>query len=515
MKTLYFCLACLCFSLLLSTSSCSNDDGDPGNEIPPGIDSTSMKVINEFYFDATLNGLENKLTGVFSKDSTEIVFTTKRWIGNISTLIPTFKVVGTVKVGDVVQATGSTPNDFRKNVTYTVIAKDNSVRNYKVIFKSPQATGLPIVKIDTENGKSITSKEVYINADISILDPEGEYDLAVTQTEIRGRGNSTWTMPKKPYRLKFKKKTSVFGLPAEKSWVLLANYQDPTLIMNTIAFELGLQLGLPFTNHYNHVELFLNGSYQGSYMLTEQVQVKKNRVNVSETEGFLVELDTYFDEDPKFQTNILKLPVMIKSPDLEDNPGLDLSFVSQAINDLEAAMFDNSKGFPESGYRDMIDVDAFINFMLINELVRNVEVKHPKSVYMSKDKGKKIKMGPLWDFDWAFGYEDGSMVYFSPLSKAETMLMTKNDTKGHRFFSRFLEDPVFRGKYKARWNEVYNDKILKIDAFIDALSQKLAKSYEQNFSMWTNSLFYDTAIAQMRQFWKKRVESLNSQINNL
>lgn len=514
MKSLYFCLASLCFSLLLFTSACTNDNDDPGNE-EQGIDSTSLKVISEFYFDATLNDLDNKLTGVFSKDSTEIVFTTKKWIDNISSLVPTFKSAGTVKIEDVTQTSKVTSNDFRKEIIYTVIAKDNSQRNYKVVLKSPQATGLPTVKIDTENGQNIVSKDVYINANISIADPDGKYDLAVTQTEIRGRGNSTWSMPKKPYRLKFKDKTSVFGLPAEKSWVLLANYQDPTLIMNTIAFELGLQFGLPYTNHYNHVELFLNGNYQGSYILTEQIQVKKNRVNISETQGFLVELDSYFDEDPKFETNILKLPVMIKSPDLEDNPGLDLTFVSEAVNKLEAAMFDNSMGFPESGYREMIDMDVFIDFMLVNELVRNVEVKHPKSVYMYKDKGGKIKLGPLWDFDWAFGYEDGSTAYFSPLSKAETMLMTRNDTKGHKFFGRFLEDPVFRSKYKARWNEIYSAKILKTDAFVVEMSEKLTKSYEQNFGIWTNSLPYNTAIVQMREFWGKRVESLNRQINDL
>jgi spore coat protein CotH len=161
------------------------------------------------------------------------------------------------------------------------------------------------------------------------------------------------------------------------------------------------------------VELILNGVYEGSYVLTEQVQVGKGRVDIDEDAGFLVELDSYYDEDPKFTSTSSKLPVMIKSPeDLEDPAGYD--FVKDSVNQLDNLLF--AEDFPENGYRDLIDMDTFVKFLIINEVVGNSELSYPKSAYMYKDNDKdgKICLGPLWDFDGAFCYEgNGANVYFT------------------------------------------------------------------------------------------------------
>jgi hypothetical protein len=117
--------------------------------------------------------------------------------------------------------------------------------------------------------------------------------------------------------------------------------------MNTIVFELGHRIGLPYTNHYTSVEVFLNDAYQGSYMLTEQIQVGKGRVDIGKNKGFLVELALFYDEDPKFPTDLYNLPVMIKSPEDLEPSGYD--FVKTAINGLETAI--QTGAFPESGYR--------------------------------------------------------------------------------------------------------------------------------------------------------------------
>ncbi|KAA6305826.1 hypothetical protein EZS27_042520, partial [termite gut metagenome] len=159
-----------------------------------------------------------------------------------------------------------------------------------------------------------------------------EYNFEGKEAGIRGRGNVTWTYPKKPYRLKFDKKISVFGLGEAKSWVLLANYRDPTLIMNTVAFELGHKLKFPYTNHANHVEMFVNEEYKGSYMLTEQVQVDKYRIDIDEKKDFFVELDTYYDEEIKFRSALINLPVNVKSPEVKNES--EIEFVKIAINNL-------------------------------------------------------------------------------------------------------------------------------------------------------------------------------------
>ncbi|MDR1308164.1 MAG: CotH kinase family protein [Treponema sp.] len=363
-------------------------------------------------------------------------------------------------------------------------------------------TGLPVLKINTTDGQAILSKENYITADIQIIDPNNDSYCLETITEIRRRGNATWRYPKKPYRLKFFEKKSLFGLTKAKSWVLLANFQDPTLLMNTVAFELGNRMGLPYTNHYIHVELVLNDVYEGSYVLTEQVQVGKGRVDIDEDAGFLVELDVYYDEEPKFRTQNYRLPVMIKSPEgLSDISGYN--FVINSINALDTRLYDGN--FPMNGYHDLIKTDTFVDFLLINEIVGNGELGHPKSTYMYKDKDGKINMGPLWDFDWGYGYSGRGNKYF---------IQTDYRNEIHPFFNRLFDDPDFRTDYKTHWNANYSS-IADIPNFIDEMAQKLELSQRTNYKVWqwSDGINYAHQIQRMKTWWNRRIVYLNNEIN--
>ncbi|MDR1277938.1 MAG: CotH kinase family protein [Treponema sp.] len=369
-------------------------------------------------------------------------------------------------------------------------------------------TGLPIIKINTHNGQAITSKETYITADIEIIDPNNSRNNLKSSTEIRSRGNSTWKTPKKPYRLRFFEKTALFGYEKAKSWVLLANNQDTTLMLNSVAFELGRIFGLPFTPHYTHVEVILNGRYEGSYVVTEQTQTGRGRVDIQDT-GFFVELDSHYDEEPKFLTAILGLPVMIKSPeDLTEDSGYD--FVRDALNELEAALFADT--FPGSGYRDLLDLDTWVDYIMINEITRNVEIQHPKSVFLYRD-GKadsRICLGPLWDFDWGFDYNDGE--YFNNVTGMYYNTAFRSEV-GRIFFARFFEDPFFREAYKNRWNEKYAD-ITGMETFIDQMAAALEKSYRSNSKVWWwQKVDYPVEIERMKTWWKNRAAYLNREIN--
>jgi hypothetical protein len=431
------------------------------------------------------------------------------WINNIENIIATFASEGIVKIDNIEQTSGITPNDYRNELTYAVTAENRPERKYKVVLVSPQSTGLPVVKIDTENNAEIRDKENYVNATFTLSDavsPKNNLDKKATG--IRGRGNSTWGYSKKPYRLKFDKKVSMFGLGEAKSWVLLANYLDPTLIMNTVALELGHRVGLQYTNHAYHVEFFLNGKYQGSYVLTEQVQVDKNRVNIDEKTDFLIEMDSYYDEPVKFKTPLLRLPVNVKSPEVASDS--EIEFVKTAINSLEEAMFGSTGNFP-AGYKNLIDVSSFVDFLIVTEIVRNNELQHPKSTYMYKGKGGKIYMGPLWDFDWAFGYSDGGQAYFN---NAKTMLHYNRDVSspiGTRFFTQFFKDPEFRLEYKKRWNEI-KASISDIDRFAQEKGDYLRKSAVENKEKWTGNLDHTAQINNMCAWLRERIAYLDTQI---
>jgi hypothetical protein len=193
-------------------------------------------------------------------------------------------------------------NDKTKTVSFNITVSNQLVD-----------TGLPVIYIDT-NGRNIRDKINYVNMNFRLTNTaNSEYDFEITDysARIRGRGNQTWTFPKKPYRLNFAQATSLFGLTANRNWVLLANYRDPTLIANTAAFKLGELFKFPWTNHTFHVEVVLNGKYQGSYVLTEHTRVGAGRVDIDPNGSFLVEIDSNYDEEPKFRTPNLDLPVMI------------------------------------------------------------------------------------------------------------------------------------------------------------------------------------------------------------
>jgi spore coat protein CotH len=368
---------------------------------------------------------------------------------------------------------------------------------------------IPVIYIETEGGKPIVSKEDYLKMNLRIESDNEEYCIKKTgfKDGIRGRGNATWDYPKKPYRIKFDKKTSLFGLEPAKSWVLLADYRSPTLLQNVIAFELGSRLGLPFTNHYRHVDLVLNDIHRGTYILTEQVQVGAGRVDIDEDAGFLVELDFHYDEDPRFRTAHYGLPVMIKSPEDLDDSGY--GFVRDAINSLEAAM--QAGTFPNSGYTDLIDVDNLVDFVLINDIVMNFELQMPASVYMYKGVGEKIRMGPLWDFDCGYGYEDDTFTFYNEYQGRTPNFWRRDGQAGQPFFRRFFEDPAFVAKYKARWNEKYAE-IADIANFIERMYKELEESLDENSTLWRTK-DYKTELNRLNTWWERRVAWLNGDIN--
>lgn len=156
------------------------------------------------------------------------------------------------------------------------------------------------------------------------MDGNGMYDdLPEQEVEFRGRGNSTWSFKKKPYRFKMKKKASVCDLPKAKTFALIANYIDPSHMRNAVALWVARELGLPYTNHTVPVNVYLNGFYRGAYFMTEKIGIGSGSVDIDENTGMLFELDNALDEDYTFiytfaNDRSKSLPVMVKDPDLDE-----------------------------------------------------------------------------------------------------------------------------------------------------------------------------------------------------
>jgi hypothetical protein len=412
-----------------------------------------------------------------------------------------------VLVGDVEQISGKTINDFSKPVTYSFVSALGEVQKYTIQVKH---SGLPVVVINTPGGAEIPPKteDWLADATLTIYNTDATIGYAGT-TGIRGRGNSTWKYPKKPYALKLDSKAEILGMPKHKRWVLLANWLDRTLLRNHVSFRIAMQTDLAWTPRGEFVEVVLNGRHIGNYYLCEHIKVDKNRVDIHELEetdvdgGFMMEIDTYYDEPFKFKSAKRQFPYMFKDPD-EVNDA-QFAFMRNFIDNLEGALYDKSR-FAAREYADYLDVDSFVDWWITYELTGNTETKHPKSTYVYKDKGGKLKAGPVWDFDW------------------KTYRLNNEEwvTKTHLYYDVLFTDPVFVAAVKQRWN-LYEPKLRAIPEFIEAEAQRIRNSEEVNHQMWpvtqnTNediNLSFSEAVARMKMSYEAKLEFMDKEIANL
>ena len=386
----------------------------------------------------------------------------------------------------------------------------------KVNWLVDNAVSLPRIDIDIENGREVTSKDYYLDANFRITG-FGTYDNFEDSVQIKGRGNTSWTSTgKKPYRLKFAEKVKPFGLTKGKSWVLLANRQPNSMMANAAAMKIGQMVGAEYTNHIIPVDLYVNGTYRGNYMFTEKVGMANNSVDVDEEEGYLLELDSYFDETYKFESKYSALPVNIKEPDLSEYTTTAATarkaLIAKEFNALDSIVHKGGK------IDNVLDADACARFMLVNDLVCNQELGHPKSTFLFKevagDPSSKIKFGPLWDFDWAFGYETTSDYCVSDYT-VSMFNEEMEDKPGYRFFRYLMGFAAVKKYYYKNWVDFINNKCL--DELVDYLDSyyKFAKnSFVNDYNVWPSYRTddYYTVNENMKSWISNRAKYLRNNV---
>ena len=278
-----------------------------------------------------------------------------------------------------------------------------------VVFLTDNNTSVPRIDINTVGGVNITSKEYYVDAEI-IIDGAGVFPSMTDSVQIKGRGNNSWSSnpnSKNPYRLKFASKVKPFGLKKGKNWVLLANKIKGSMLTNAIGMKAASLMGTVAANHIIPVDLYINGTYKGSYNFTEKVGLAGNSVDLDdETLSALLELDTYYDEatGQKFRSTPYSIPVNIKHPEFGvDSTLLSLNIIRDRFNRFVSDVRDGKD------YSNHVDMDYLARYLMVNELIRNLELLHPKSTFCYNenllDENSKFVFGPIWDLDWAFGYD--------------------------------------------------------------------------------------------------------------
>ena len=432
-------------------------------------------------------------------------------------------------------------NNYDLNVRLAIIQRNASTGNEYVIQSSPirlfseavppgtVRTGLPVIYVDTQGSRPITSKEEYVKASLKIRGTEQYEGLDEVTCDIRGRGNTTWYWPKKPYLIKLEEKQSLFGMPKHKRWILLANFMDRTLMRNLVSMKVASMMSnLAWTPGCVPVELVLNGRHMGSYLLIEQVRVDKKRVAVTEmtpqdnvgdavTGGYLLELDFHYDNevqwiDPHGHNNQWGngIPFGVKYPDPEDLTPQQRTYIQGYISEAANTLYGNDFKDPAKGYAKYIDVDSFIDYWITFEVMGNHELGNPGSVYMHKDRNGKLVAGPCWDFDWG-------ILSYNTSPHARTGLVNGNAI----WYGRLRQDPAFNAKLKARFDELL-PKLETIPAYIDECEKLLTESAKLNFAMWNpaedasqnggyiingdENMSFHNAVARLKSIYQERLQ---------
>lgn len=377
-------------------------------------------------------------------------------------------------------------------------------------------TGLPIVTITTPGGKSVDSKDIWVEGSRLSIDGMATFEsLENVEMSIRGRGNSTWGYEKKAYNVKFKEKQRVLGMPKHKRWVLLANYMDRTLLRNRVAYYLASQTSLAWTPRCEFVELILNGEHLGQYLLCEQVRVDNDRIDITEmtpsdnsgdavTGGYLLELDFHFDHQWQWYSS-QGIPFSVKYPDEDELTTPQLEWIKSHIEEVEAAIYGSNFKDPTLGYRRYIDPQSFIDYWLIYEICVNHEIANPGSVYIYKDRNGKLYAGPVWDFDWGtFSYEASPAAQWG-------LFMT------HAWwYSRLFGDEEFFALARERW-AILKPRFESVYDFIARERKAIERSWYKNFDIWTIStningderLSYGEAVDRLESITRERIELID------
>jgi|GEM_PF-1017368 len=343
---------------------------------------------------------------------------------------------------------------------------------------------IPVVHLETESGVQITSKSQYVSATFSMDGGQSAYDsLSETHIRIRGRGNSTWKWDKKPYKIHFDEPTSILGLPAAEEWALFSNYADKSLFRNRLAQVMASKLSFEYCPTQVCVDVFLNGEYMGVYTLGEHLEAGEGRVEVkhdmSRTDcGYFLEAGGVVGGvDIKgmnyFHAGLVEF-VLIKMPEYNSLTSEQFEYIHQYMLRADEAV---KKG---EGYEEYLDVDSVVDWLIMIELSCNTDCGWRRSTYFTKDSGGKLVMGPVWDFDLAFG----NFSKDNPGDDSWVSSEPDDDYVGETWTTHLLEDPEFRARFKARWIEVRDVLINTALKEIDEQYALVSPSAEMNFLRW-------------------------------
>ncbi len=384
-----------------------------------------------------------------------------------------------------------------------------------------ETTSIPKLFINLESNKALhtVNKDQYVKSSMTLNSDNPEHAFNALSAEFKGRGHGSWTSsgPKRGYRIKFFDKHSVFGHEKSRHWVLLAgaNFYDTTMLRAMTAFKMSDELftNIEYTTKIDWVELYVNGSYRGVYMLAEHVRTGKGRVDIDETyglldTGYLIEYDAYATEDGPEGIYYFNIPgfrygFSVSSPDPDDvmdgSSGItqdqfraQVNYIKDYMTTALTAALGGTNTY--HAFLEHVDIDSFVDMYILNELMKNTDTGW-SSFYMYKKPGGKLYAGPPWDFDASAGKNRGDQ---SPqgIYVAGSVVNHSSHTASELYIA-LMKIPAFRALVVERFKELAP----KIETFIhqmyaDDFIHKHKKTLGQNFYFWSVNYNIEGMVAE-------------------
>lgn len=441
------------------------------------------------------------------------------------------RLTGTHNVSFGFRVTGKTDDE---NVDITLKSIEFAENTIPVVyFNIDETQGT----IDDMNGSPDHSARCYGSVDIRV--PEEYVSEYTGQTEtdytgltldyIRGRGNSTWKLDKKPYKFKLSKKTDLFGMGKNKHWVLVANRYDNSNIRNRMTYWLGAELGMEYTPQCLPVEVVMNGRYYGTYLLAEQVRLDENRVDIDEldasdydapiiTGGYLLSMNPYPKEADENKFNTEKgVELMTVSPDFSESGNeKQWDYITKYIQTVENSVLgDGFKDEDGHSYKEYMDFNALVDYWWVQEFSKNGDAFVTGSTYLYKKRDtatqtEKLYWGPLWDFDFV-AWGDLEYLQYDIESFNYTSMLWINALK---------KDPTFIEAVKRRWPDFESalNEIIKDGGLLDTYYEEMKTSAAYNYELWgayESNLDYKGEIEQLRGWINSRLSWVKENFDTL
>ncbi len=364
--------------------------------------------------------------------------------------------------------------------------------------------GIPIINIDLKdtNIKYINShskEKKYHNNKIVVLD--GGKKVLKSKVTVKGRGNFTWNLEKKPYQITFDEKTSVLGLPKVKKYILLANMADSSLLKNDFSYSVASKMKLNYSFTGEFVDLYFDGDYVGNYYLTPKVSINKNVIDLKNKKAILMELDnSYYKNEKKkdvFISDRFKDHIVLKDSNSKHVYG-DMKEFKKKYNKMEKAIED--KDYKK--LKKLIDLDSFAKYYIISEFSQNFDSLRSSLFFYMDGYEDKIHIGPIWDCDLTYGLKPE---YSNVMNKPIKDNMFVDEGGVSPLFYKLLKIKDFRKKVKKIWNEKGRDVYKKEIKLLDKKIKYLNKSGSYNNFYWHKTGF-DSSTKRLVDWINKRYD---------